>query len=445
MIVIFSTILCSFATNAADGAVVTVVSKNVEAGASVSVPIVLTGNPGIEGMQLFIEYDKELTLLNAARGDALKSLDFIASGDYSVYPFSVLWDGLSDDTTNGTLVTLTFQTKNSANGIYSIRVYTQEENIYNDNNDNVPVTFAGGSVTIADAVETSKPTVVPTASPTTTPTASPTVTPTIKPTEMPVETVIPTSKPSESPVPSTEPTELKAKIKVGEVLTKPGKDVKIPIILEDNPGIMGMQLNIEYSDELKLKSVEKGDALSSLSYTQSGSIRTYPFVVLWDGLSNDSSNGTLVYLTFQAPTLEGEYNVKVQADNGATYNFDMEDILLVFEDGIISVSKDAPNEDITLSNVNFSSDENRVNISANITNNTKTQQNMDIVVAMYRQGKLVEIKVISENVGAENSKHITTYLLDTENFDETVIYVWDSVKGMKPLCDKYSEVGLHTE
>ena len=86
-------------------------------GNEIVVTATLKNNDGISAMLLNLEYDKDLlTFTGYQEGDALSSLDMIASGDYSVYPYVFTWSGDDNDASNGTLLTLHFTAKEKANG-----------------------------------------------------------------------------------------------------------------------------------------------------------------------------------------------------------------------------------------------------------------------------------------------------------------------------------------
>lgn len=296
-----------FATYANSSATITVYSVTASRGTQIDIPIRLTNNPGIEAMQLFVEYDEGLSLVGAEKGMALNSLNYTPSGRNDVYPFILLWDGMSQDTTNGILATLKFDVKEDAVGEPKIKIYTKDGMIYNHDMVDVPVSFVSGKVKLVNQVESSP-------------------TPTVLPTSAPTPTVM--------PIGST-----KIRIESAEVMQ--GETVTVPVVLEGNSGITGMQLYLEYSDELVLTKVEQGEALSTLTYTPSGSYDVYPFMLLWDGIENDISNGVLAYLTFQvsesAPI--GNYEVKLYSNVGMIYDSNLNDVDVTFEASGINVKE----------------------------------------------------------------------------------------------------------
>lgn len=86
-------------------------------GNEIVVTATLKNNDGISAMLLNLEYDRDLlTFTGYQEGDALSSLDMIASGNYDVYPYVFTWSGDDNDASNGKLLTLRFAVKEDATG-----------------------------------------------------------------------------------------------------------------------------------------------------------------------------------------------------------------------------------------------------------------------------------------------------------------------------------------
>lgn len=124
------------------------------AGETIEIPVKLSNNKGIEAAQLELTYDDALTLTKVERGDAFAGLtNFTPSGNYSVYPFRLLWDGVEDDFTNGTLVTLTFTVdENIDEGDYGVYINYNEGNIYNHNLEDVNPAVIQGKIVVSDYI-----------------------------------------------------------------------------------------------------------------------------------------------------------------------------------------------------------------------------------------------------------------------------------------------------
>lgn len=119
------------------------------AGQIIEVPIYIENNPGIAGLQLNLTYNENLTLTEISSGDALLDLDFTPPGDFDENPVTLAWDGLNADDSNGTILTLSFQTsKYIEEGFYPILIEPIENGIYGDNLKNVECKIINGGISI---------------------------------------------------------------------------------------------------------------------------------------------------------------------------------------------------------------------------------------------------------------------------------------------------------
>lgn len=123
-------------------------SVTAEAGASVSVPIVLSDNTGICGATIKISYDENLVLTAVEKGNALPSLTMTKPGNLTANPITIPWDGLEADATSGTLVTLTFTAPEKA-GTYSVNVSFDDGDIVDGDLKPVDVKVEQGGITVA--------------------------------------------------------------------------------------------------------------------------------------------------------------------------------------------------------------------------------------------------------------------------------------------------------
>ena len=120
-----------------------------KSGSTVSVDINIRNNPGIIGAALTIEFDYALTLVSASAGSAWSSLNITYPGVYENY-CTFVWDGTSDDTSNGTVITLTFELPEDAysGSVYSIYAYYDDGDIINSDLDPVEIEINYGSISV---------------------------------------------------------------------------------------------------------------------------------------------------------------------------------------------------------------------------------------------------------------------------------------------------------
>ena len=135
--------------------VITVESKRVYRGQTFAIDVDLSGNEGLLDLYLILSYDKSvMKLTNVERGDALSELHFTGtntdtSEGYAAVPFNMLWDGGPIDSSNGTIVTLIFESYASTPvGNYPITMTYDAANTNKGYQDPIAVDVRSGSVNI---------------------------------------------------------------------------------------------------------------------------------------------------------------------------------------------------------------------------------------------------------------------------------------------------------
>lgn len=118
---------------------------------------------------------------------------------------------------------------------------------------------------------------------------------------------------------------IKKQIVVGSGKGYTGKQISVPILLENNPGIAGMKLKVDYDNTvLQLVSVEDSGNLGEKMH--SNSISSVPYVLCWANdtiTENITYNGEIVVLIFDV--LE---DAKLgSTDINVSYDYDNADIL----------------------------------------------------------------------------------------------------------------------
>ena len=118
--------------------------------------------------------------------------------------------------------------------------------------------------------------------------------------------------------------------------------VEIAICIQNNPGIVGMTLELEYDENaLKLEKIERGDALRELTFTKP-KLLANGCRVLWDSEAvspADVTNGVVAVLRFSVAdaVLPGDYAVTVR-NYGDIVDNDLLPIRMIIENGKIVVS-----------------------------------------------------------------------------------------------------------
>ena len=125
------------------------------------------------------------------------------------------------------------------------------------------------------------------------------------------------------------------------------ENVIVPIKIENNRGICGMQLTISYDKNLVLKDVASSTALSSLSMTPPGDFSQNPIIILWDGMEADSSNGEVVLLTFSNPKKVGSYDIGASYEEGDIIDNSLQPIEVKITNGSITIEDNSSETETT--------------------------------------------------------------------------------------------------
>lgn len=127
-------------------------------------------------------------------------------------------------------------------------------------------------------------------------------------------------------------------IEVDTATTFAGKTVSLDINVKNNPGLSGIKLELDYSDNLILSSVTKGSALSSLTYVPGKDINKKPYIMLYYSVSDDFTDGCIATLNFAVPefTSTGTYQVDLECTE--CYDSKLNDVEFFVIDGAVVVT-----------------------------------------------------------------------------------------------------------
>ena len=185
------------------------------------------------------------------------------------------------------------------------------------------------------------------------------------------------------------------KITVSKVSVNAGEDVEIPIILSGNTGIAGMAISVSYNNNLTLKSISRGNALSTLAYTPPGDLTANPVNLVFDGLEEDNTDGTIATLTFTAPTnVTGTFDVNVSYEVGSIYDGDLNDLDVTIINGSVEVLESASTTPtvptLTVDNLNVGT--NTITLDAKVSSPTNISGT--VIAALYDEDdNLIKVKL----------------------------------------------------
>ncbi|MBR3933325.1 MAG: chitobiase/beta-hexosaminidase C-terminal domain-containing protein [Clostridia bacterium] len=132
-----------------------------------------------------------------------------------------------------------------------------------------------------------------------------------------------------------------ATVSISDAKGKAGDTVQLSLDISNNPGIAGMILKLSYDEGITLTDISAGDALENLTFTPPANVSKNPCTLLWDGIGEDNTNGTILTLTFKIEdtSLEGEYDVSVSYTAGDIYDGNTYDVDVNIDNGVITVCK----------------------------------------------------------------------------------------------------------
>lgn len=134
-----------------------------------------------------------------------------------------------------------------------------------------------------------------------------------------------------------------AVIRVEETFGKVNETVSVDIFIENNPGIIGITLKLEYDESLlTLTEIKNGDALGYMTFTapkvlKSGCILPWDAESVSDEEIKDGAIATLVFKIAEDAELESMADISVSYDEGAIIDKNMKPISIETVNGSIQV------------------------------------------------------------------------------------------------------------
>ncbi len=274
---------------AVTGTILTVESVEGMPGETVNVNIDLQKNPGIASLKLSVDYDEYLTLTNVEFNSVFGS--YVTAPEPYKNPQSIsMISPLSDVTASGTFATLTFVIADNAPSDYDadIVITYDEDDVFNSDFDNVPVTVKNGCIHIAGESETS------------------------------------------------------FTIQAESVTGVPGETVQVKINLQNNPGIASLKFNVEYDRYLTLTNIEFNSAFGSY-VTAPEPYKNPQSISMISPLSDVTASGTFATLTFviadNAPS-DYDADIVITYDEDDVFNSDFDTVSIKAENGTVYVTSE---------------------------------------------------------------------------------------------------------
>ena len=262
-----------------------------EPGATVKVPVRISGNPGMIGAKITVSYAKGLTLTEISAGEAFAALTMTAPGDKKANPVNILWDAMDiddQDVKDGVIATLSFTAPEEA-GTYAITLSTEKRDNLDRNMKSVDVACAAGSVTVGEGNQTT--------------------------------------------------------IKADDVFAVSGGRVEVPLRISGNPGMIGAKITVSYAKGLTLTEISAGEAFAALTMTAPGDKKANPVNILWDAMDiddQDVKDGVIATLSFTAPEEAGTYAITLSTEKRDNLDRNMKSVDVACAAGSVTVGSTVP-------------------------------------------------------------------------------------------------------
>ncbi len=295
-VLICVTMMSSLQTFAVDDPTISCTSVTANPEDNVTIEVSIVNNPGIVALQLQVGYDNsKLQLMHVEDGGLLGADSASFGSNLRRNPYSLTWDDSSntqDHTSDGILAVLTFQILDTADvGDTDLTLSLVQGGTFNADLEDVFFQTVSGTVTItAD---------------------SPSIT----------------------------------EVKAGSVSAMQGEDVDVPIIIENNAGLVAMLLSVAYNqDALQLTGVTDGSLFGAGSALFGNDLSANPYCLLWeDGAAktNYTGSGTLATLHFHVKDNAevGNYSIEILVDEESALNVELNAVQIETQNGNINVSE----------------------------------------------------------------------------------------------------------
>ena len=134
-----------------------------------------------------------------------------------------------------------------------------------------------------------------------------------------------------------------------DVYCSPGETVEVPVVITDNPGIMGFSIEIRYDKESILPvSIRKGDVLSTGTMYDNIGAETDDGIlkVMWSATENVETDGELFLVSFQSISQsESLAELHLSYNQADTFNESWEELELGTQSGFVRVKATAEEQE----------------------------------------------------------------------------------------------------
>ncbi len=128
----------------------------------------------------------------------------------------------------------------------------------------------------------------------------------------------------------------------GNAAAKPGETVEIPVLIENNPGIIALDVSVSFdTNVLTLQNAVNASLFSEGEITLGGSYNTATYKILWENGtgSNSTENGAIATLTFliNEEAEAGETTITVDYVASSVFDVDLEEVAFEKRAGVVTI------------------------------------------------------------------------------------------------------------
>lgn len=131
----------------------------------------------------------------------------------------------------------------------------------------------------------------------------------------------------------------------GNAAAAPGDTIEIPVLMENNPGIVALAVNVTFDPDILTltNAAANTDLFDETKVTFSGSYNTSTFRILWEdgaAAANMTESGTIATLTFlvneNAPT--GDTAISVSYTASSVFDVNLTDVAFETRNGVVTIA-----------------------------------------------------------------------------------------------------------
>ncbi len=435
------------------------------AGDTVTVPVVISNNPGIAAFKLKVTYDKErLVPVSITKGSILTgsiTSNIQQGGDMTRFDYvTAYWDNPSDFTADGELFNVTFKINDSAEeGNIPVGISYVKGEVANQKYEDVDLNVTEGNVSVRNVMmgDTFEDGEVNSKDG-------------LKLRQYLAEWAVNLSEREKAAADVFKDGEINSKdglklrqylaewdvsletvslmdvgsisFEAGSVSAASGEYVDIPINITENSGVAVFNLRVEFDKEKLIPvSITKGDALEGVitsNIQQGGDMERFDYVTAyWDNPSNVTGTGTAFTVRFKVKDgAEGEAPIRLTSKAGDICDQSFNDLEVKFTDGAVTIGGGEISLPYTVNSFETETPSNgRVYARISVTKNEERAGADALVIAVYnKNGELIDTSAM-QGVFEKGQTMTFRSRVFYEDGCTMKAFVWESIEDMVPISN----------